>query len=381
MNGSKVVNLVLNNFINDSRVLKTSISLHNLGFNVIVVAMYDIGVKEKEIIENIPVHRIKLKSRKWPKKKLIQVLKYLEFICKVIKLYRKVDIVHCNDLKALPIGWLIKSFFNSRAKLVYDAHEYETEMNGMTATSKYIARFVEKRCIKKVDIVITVTDMIAQEYQRIYAIPKPYVVLNTPFYKKLDSKGLFRTNLNIEDHRLIFLYQGGLCSGRGIEVLLDVFKQLPDDKVIIFMGYGPLERTIIDVAKEFNNIYFHPAVSPSILLNYTSSADVGISFIENCSLSDYYCLPNKLFEYIMAELPVIVSNLPEMKRLVDEREIGLVVNDKDESALMCAIKSIDSDKIKKFKAAAQKTKLIYCWENDEKVLTEIYNDFLFKNKM
>jgi hypothetical protein len=100
----KVVSIVLNNFKNDSRVLKESISLQNAGYDVRVVALWEDGVEEKEIVQNIPVHRIKLKSKNWSKNKLVQLIKYFEFLYKVSREYKNADIIHCNDLNALPVG-------------------------------------------------------------------------------------------------------------------------------------------------------------------------------------------------------------------------------------------------------------------------------------
>ena len=371
----KVISIVLNNFKNDSRVLKENISLQNAGYRVKVVALHEEPLKEFDIVQNIDVHRIKLKSRSWSKNKAIQLLKYFEFIFRVVKEYKTSDILHCNDLNALPIGYVIKKFYNKDVKIVYDAHEYE--INDRSNESKYsikIKYFLEKRLIKYADKVMTVSDAIANEYVKLYGIPKPALVLNTPPYTNIEKKDIFRETLNISADKTIFLYQGGLSKGRGIEILLDAFKNIDDEKaVMVFMGYGLLETTIVETVKEYNNIYFHKAVAPHILLNYTSSADFGISTIEDSCLSYRYCLPNKIFEYTMAEIPVIVSNLPEMKRVV-ENNIGVVAQNNTPKGLNVAIKeALKLDK-KKLHQNIQKVKKIYNWEEQEKVLLEVYKD-------
>ncbi len=369
----KIVSIVLNNFKNDSRVLKENISLQNAGYAVKVVALHEEPLKEFDEVQNIPVHRVKLKSREWSKNKAMQLLKYFEFIYRVVKQYKYSDILHCNDLNTLPIGVIIKKFFNKNVKIVYDAHEYE--INDRPNESKYsikIKYFLEKRLIKYADKVMTVSDAIANEYVKLYGIPKPALVLNTPPYTNIEKKDIFRETLNISADKTIFLYQGGLSKGRGIEILLDAFKNIDDEKAImVFMGYGLLETTIVETAKEYSNIYFHKAVAPHILLNYTSSADFGISTIEDSCLSYRYCLPNKIFEYTMAEIPVIVSNLPEMKRVV-ENNIGVVAQNNTPKGLNVAIKqALKLDK-KKLQANIQKAKEIYNWEEQEKVLLDLY---------
>jgi len=386
----KVVSIVLNNFKNDSRVQKENISLQNAGYGVQVVALWEDGVKEKEIVQNIPVHRVKLKSKNWSKNKFVQLIKYFEFLYKVSKKYKNTDILHCNDLNTLPIGVIAKKFYNENIKIVYDAHEYE--INDTPNESKYkikLKYILEKYLIKYADAVITVSESIANEYVKLYNIKKPSLVLNTPPYKEIDKKDIFREKFNIPKETTIFLYQGGLSSGRGIEILLETFKQLnqkptintlitnnkyTNTPIIIFMGYGELEQEIKEIAKEYNNIYFYSAVTPDILLDYTSSADFGISTIEESCLSYRYCLPNKMFEYIMAEVPVIVSNLPEMNKIVESHKVGVVAKENTPQGLKEAIqKAIKLDK-EKLKTNIKKLKTIYNWENQEKVLLQTYKD-------
>jgi len=374
----KATSIVLNNFKNDSRVLKENISLLRGGYDVQVVALHEEALKEFDSIQNIPVHRIKLKSRYWSKNKFIQLFKYFEFIYKVVRGYKKSDILHCNDLNTLPIGVIIKKFFNKNVKIVYDAHEYE--INDTPNESKYkikIKYYLEKFFIKYADKVITVSDSIANEYVKLYGIEKPALVLNTPLYQKIEKKNIFRETFDIDEDKTIFLYQGGLSTGRGIEILLDAFKLINDDKsVIVFMGYGSLESLVKKYAREYNNVYFHEAVSPDILLNYTSSADFGISgqvTIENC-LSYYYSLPNKIFEYLMAELPIIVSDAYEMKKIVELNEIGIVSKENTPNGIKIAVEEAMKLDKEKLKTNIQKLNTIYNWEEQEKVLLKLYRE-------
>ena len=241
-------------------------------------------------------------------------------------------------------------------------------------------KVLEKTLIKYADKVITVSDSIANEYVKLYNIKKPALVLNTPPYKIIEKKDLFREKLGIGKDKTIFLYQGGLSKGRGIEILLDTFKQLQitpitnNTPVIVFMGYGPLGKMIKEASKSYKNIYFYPAVAPDILLDYTSSADFGILFYENNCLNHYYCSPNKMFEYLMAEIPVIVSNLYEMKRLVEKYQIGIVAKENTPQDLQKAIEEALKLDIEELRKNIQKVKNIYNWENQEKVLLKVYEE-------
>jgi len=284
------------------------------------------------------------------------------------------DIIHCNDLYTLPMGVIVKKFYNKNVKIVYDAHEYETEVNGLTGNKKRFRKIMERSLIRYADKVICVSDAIALEYQRLYKIKKPSLVLNTPEYQKIEKKNFFREKLGISDEQTIFLYQGGLSKGRGIEILLDAFKELDKDTVIVFMGYGPLEELVIEASDKYANIYFHEAVSSKVLLGFTSSADFGILFYENNCLNHYYCSPNKMFEYLMAEIPVIASNLYEMKRLVENNNIGAVAKDNSIEGLKEAMREATKLDKKELQNNINKVKTIYNWEEQEKILLEVYSD-------
>jgi len=371
----KVLSIVLNDFKNDSRVLYEAVSLKKNGFGVRVIALHEDGLKEFDDIQGVPVHRVKLKTRSLPRYLPFQLFKYIELTYKIIKNYRRVDVVHCHDLGTLPIGALIKRVFNKSTKVVYDAHEYETEMNGLKGMQKLLKKSVERLFIKSADAVITVCDTIAHEYKRLYSIPKPYVVHNCPPLIEVGTQDRFRDELGIQNDQVIFLYQGRLCEGRGVEMLLDVFLKLELSKeVIVFMGYGPLENRIRSLADKHDAIFFHEAVFSDVLLEYTASADYGISFIEDCSLSDRYCLPNKLFEYLMAGLPVLTSNLVEMKALVERYGVGVVAKENTVPSLIEAVGSclsLDRAEIVKNICSIKK---IFSWEEQERVLLSVYGD-------
>lgn len=369
----KVANLVFNSFINDSRVLKESMSLSNNGYDVYVLAHHDKNLALHEEREHFVIKRFSYLDRTITKNKTAKLKAYLKYIKESIYYCKDFDILHCNDLNTLPIGFIVKKFFNKNVKIVYDAHEYETEINGLKGIQKTVTQKLEKYLIKYADKVITVSDAIANEYAKIYDIEKPALVLNTPPYQKIEKKNIFRETLQIPKDKTIFLYQGGLSKGRGIEILLDTFKLLEGDKsVIVFMGYGPLEELVKSASQEYTNMYFHKAVSPDVLLEYTSSADFGILFYENNCLNHYYCSPNKMFEYLMAEIPVIVSNLFEMKRLVEENHIGVIAEDNNVKGLKKSIEEamlLDQNKLQK---NIQNVKEVYNWEEQEKVLLEVY---------
>lgn len=377
----KVALLVFNPFTNDSRVLKEATSLSKKNFNVTVVAHGSKNLPMQEFLsDDILVNRLSCLDRK-SAGTFGKIKAYLDYARKSVQFARHQDILHCNDLNTLPIGVVVKLFFNRDVKIVYDAHEYEIndrpDEGKLSVKLKY---FLEKALIRYADRVITVSNAIADEYVKLYDIPKPALVLNTPPYKEVEKKDLFRETFGITKERAIFLYQGGLSRGRGIEILLDAFMQLNDEKekcrapVVVFMGYGPLEEKVKKAAEEYENIYFHPAVSPDVLLNYTSSADFGISLIEDICLSYRYSLPNKMFEYLMADLPVIISNLPEMRRIVEKNRVGVVAEQNSMEGLKKAVEEAMKLDKEEFRENIQRVKKTYNWEAQEKILLKVYKE-------
>jgi glycosyltransferase involved in cell wall biosynthesis len=347
--------------------------------HVFVAALYSRGTEEEEIIdEKIFVKRFRLKTRNLSRNFFIQIIKYLELINKLVKYYsdKNIGLINIHSYILLPLGVLLKWYF--KAILVYDTHELETEISGLFGLRKVIAKIVEKIFIKKTDLIVVVSDSIADWYVERYKIQRPYVVKNTPNYKdKIEKNNKFRKYFNISSEKVIFLYQGGLTVDRGIELLLELFKSPSiQNIVIVFMGYGPLEKKVKEAAEKYDTIYYLPAVSPEVLLDYTASADYGIHIGFNTCLNSTFCLPNKLFEYLMAEIPVIISNVKEMAKIVLENKVGVVVESLTLQGVEDAINKLQAMKYFELQENMRKIKKKYCWEVQEKILVSAYQKLL-----
>ena len=368
----QVVSFVLNDFLNDSRVLKTASCFARSGFSVTVVALHNGTLARRERRGAVRVDRIKLWTRSWKKIRVVQSIKYIEFLIRSFLLYRKVPICYCNDLNTLPIGFLIK-VFGGGCYVIYDSHELAiNDSPNQTRVAIFLRKVMEGFLIRFVDEVIVVSDSIGKVYSRMYSIPTPHTILNCPPFSDRDEQNIFREKFDIADEQNIFLYQGALCEGRGIHSLINTFMGFNTNRsVIIFMGYGPLLSVIEDAAKNSDLIFYHPAVSPEKLLSYTSSADFGVAFIEDVCLSYRYCLPNKLFEYLMAGLPVLTSNVVEMKRFVEHEGVGVVAADNSVAGLRSGIKTILDSDYQVAQSHILRVRKKYSWENQEKALKEI----------
>ena len=367
--------IVLNNFTHDSRVLKENESLAAAGYHVNIIALHDKGFAQKECVSGLPVFRIKLVSRHWGKFKPIQIIKYVEFLLRVYPKCRHADILHCNDLETLPVGVIIKCFFNKKIKIVYDSHEYQIERKNFGKIEKKLVKILERILIRYADHVITVSDSIAKEYASLYSIPKPSLVLNCPKYYKIVNADInIRNMIAVQDEATVFMYHGNFSKGRGIETLLQAFATINDvTKIIIFMGYGHLEKEIIEYANHHQNIFHHPAVAPQDVLAYSAHVNMGLLFYEDISLNHRYCLPNKLFDYFMAGLPVLTSSeLIEVKRVVSQYGAGLSVPNTP-ADIMSAVCNMDNIKIAQYQKNLGKITANYNWKNQETVLLNIYD--------
>jgi glycosyltransferase involved in cell wall biosynthesis len=366
--------MVANTFENDSRVLKESQSLVKAGLSVTVLCLKGENLPNEVSIGGVKVNRIQRFVHKNRKTPILNAFNLLCYQFKAAWRSRHADIIHCNDLNTLPAGVLAKILLNHRIGLLYDAHEFES--NRKANQAKYIIKlwqFFERFYLRFTDAVITVSNAIAEEYAKLYAIDKPTLVLNCPPYQKVKKHDLFREKLGIRPEQKIFLYQGGFAPNRGIENILKAFKSLDNDKnVLVLMGYGSLESLVLEHAAISANIFYHPAVYPDVLLSYTASADVGLLFYENNCLNHYYCSPNKMFEYIMAGLPVIGSNLYEMKKIVEEYGIGVIVPENTPDGISSTILGLRQDDLDRFQANIDKARQIYKWENQEANLLEVY---------
>lgn len=257
---------------------------------------------------------------------------------------QKPTAVHCHDTFALPAGWLIKKLHGSR--LVYDAHELESNKNGQSKTLSRATLIIEKFCWRDIDLLVSVSDSIIRWYDENLGKKNSVLVLNSPVYDPSSirnhgnrKENYFSKAYEIPPESTIFVYLGILAPGRGIESCLDAFSGLDGNAHVIFIGFGKLEGLIVEASKNNKNIHFHPPVKHHEVVPLVSHADYGLCLVEDVSLSDHLCLPNKLFEYSFAGLKILASKLPEIENAVAKFDLGVCCNPDTES-IKSAISSI-----------------------------------------
>ncbi len=382
MNKSKRINLHIypSPLTNESRIEKEVRSLIDLRLvdEVIFIGYESKGKSKYELVcTNVTFLRINLFSKNSMFKPL-RYLMFFEFFIKALwlSLRLKYDVINLHSLHVLPIAVFVKIL--RRKKVIYDAHELETEVSGSKGLIRVLSKTIEMVCIKFVDYVIVVSQSIADWYKKTYKINNISVIRNVPPKRKEQQPSdIFRQLFSIPKEHIIFIYQGLISKTRGVNIIFDTFKQLKHtNKHIVFLGDGPMKSEIQNLSQQTRNIHYHPMVDIDELQKYTSSADIGIHMILNTCLNHYYCLPNKIFEYFLYGLPVIVSDFPEMKMIVGQNKIGWCITPEIKN-LTKNIEEIDHNTLISYKQNVMKSKDNYCWENEAVVYKDIYAKLYF----
>jgi glycosyltransferase involved in cell wall biosynthesis len=288
------------------------------------------------------------------------------------------DAVHAHDAAMLLPGLLAAR--RSGAKLVYDSHELATGVPYRGRSWAAVVTAIERLGAPRADGVITVSDGIAAELKRRYRLARaPTVVRNVPDLPPPGARPApdLREQLAIGDSPLV-LHQGALAAGRGGETLLRAVAML-DGVHLLFLGatgpYAERLRASAAAAGIAARTHMLPPVPPEGLLSYTAQADVGVSLLEDDCDNHRMALPNKLFEYVAAGLPVVVADLPEAATLVRERGIGWCADPADPESVASALRSAlaargDAGLRRRLAAARRDLR----WEPESRRLLDLYEE-------
>ncbi len=410
---AQVAMVVWNEFRNDARVLKEAETLCTAGHQVTVHALHTPGVThEHEVLPSgVRVVRVARSPLwKWRKRKKAPAGSGEGFAAKAsppgangpigrLSPFRQVlricarlwthagllwhltrcraHVVHAHDVNTLPTAWLAAVF--SGASLVYDAHEISTSREGYTSFRKLVA-VVEKALMPRANGTITTTVARAKFFARAYGIERPVVLQNRPRRQQVLASNRIRDELGLVRPWPIIVYQGGVQQGRGLERLARLAVDVPD-AYFVFIGGGRLEVSLRSIVAELQleeRVRFIPTVALADLPSYTASADIGVQPIENTCLNHYTTDSNKLFEYVQAGLPVVASDLPEIRRVVREHGLGVLVPESDSVALAAALRDLVGDEGKRQYYAAQSRKAasVLNWESQEHELLALYERVL-----
>jgi glycosyltransferase involved in cell wall biosynthesis len=255
--------------------------------------------------------------------------------------------------------------------LIYDAHELESLSAGHSRLKSKCVFLYEKLLWRYIDGLIVVSQSIGLWYMNNIG-NKPYeIILNSPLITINNNKtntSYLREHFCIPPHHKIFIYVGLLRIGRSLDLIIKAFSQLEESASVVFLGYGPLKDELKNNSCMFSNIYFHPPVPHYEVVSLTKSADFGLCLIENVSLSDYYSLPNKIFEYAFASKPILASNFPEISLFIQKHRMGQVC-ELNLRSILASIRYLIYDY--KFNSTLPDLSH-YSWETQKKNLIKFY---------
>ncbi len=257
---------------------------------------------------------------------------------------REAVVIHAHDLNTLLPGALAKRRF--RGPLVYDSHELQMGTTAMVLRGpvhRRLYRRYERALSRRADAVITVCDSIARILERDYGIQRVDVVRNCALLvPPIEHEDLLRRELGIPAERRIALYHGNLTTGRGLEVLVESARFMPSVDVVL-LGSGPLFAELPKLADRCGvgeRLHVLAAVSQALLHRFVASADVAVVPIQAVIPNYFYSLPNKLFEALVAGLPIAASHLPEIRRVVEGERVGAIFDPEDPRDVARAITEI-----------------------------------------
>ncbi|WP_076859415.1 glycosyltransferase [Bradyrhizobium mercantei] len=286
-----------------------------------------------------------------------------------------------HDLPMLPVAIAARGHHGGR--ILLDSHELYPEQE-FSDWEKRLWRKVETRLIGQADAIITVNPSIAREISRRHGLPEPTVVQNAELYRKVQSnrdRSRLRQALGIPASAKVFLYQGGLSARRNIETLIAAFGRVRNkDAMLVILGDGAVLAGLQRLAHIHglaDRVRFHPAVPQAELLEMTQGADFGVIPYEANCLNTELCTPNKLFEFIMARIPIISTDLLEIRRIVAGYNIGLLGNtETPESFAQLIDDAIDrtTELEPSWRSGLERAAHDLCWEREGETYLSVVRD-------
>tara|TARA_B100000886_G_C20420738_1_gene491445 strand:- start:1571 stop:2653 length:1083 start_codon:yes stop_codon:yes gene_type:complete len=357
----KIIVSVTNDISTDQRVHKVCQSLESMGFEVI---LWGRKLSYSRVLNrSYTTKRMKLFFFSGP-------LFYLEYNFRLffILLFSKCHLLLSNDLDTLLANFLV-----SKCKvipLVYDSHELFPEAPELInrTTKKKIWEILESWILPKIKYSYTVCHSIAKFYKNKYGIAME-VVRNVPYLSQSSSP---------QTSSKTIIYQGGMNPGRGLELAIEMMYYLDDFKLKIIGDGDELNALkVLTQHKELEHkVEFLGRLPYDDLKAHTKQAIIGILFEEARGLSFEYSLPNKLFDYIHADTPVLASSLVEVKGIMNHYQIGELICERTPQGVARQIKDM-SQNLSSYDFAKAKKELN--WQNEFKILEGVFSPFLDKS--
>ncbi len=362
MKKKKIICTVTNDLTYDQRMIRICTSLSKGGYDVLLV-----GRNKKK---SIP-----LKKRDFQQKRLNCFFEkgklfYLEYNIRLFffLFFSSFDIVNAIDLDTILPAYCMSKI--KRKPIVYDAHEYFTEVPEVVTRPKVqrIWKKIEQLTIPNIKYNYTVCSSLAELFEKEYETSFG-VIRNVPFQTK-------KSEIKNKKEPKIILYQGALNEGRGLEEMIDAMQDI-EGAEFWMAGEGDLSEELrerVNKRKINHKIKFLGYMQPEDLQELTPSVYVGLNLLQNKGLSYYYSLANKAFDYIQALVPAIHMDFPEYRKINQKYEIGILATNLEKETLVGIIQQLiqDEDLYQRLKENCRKARKEFIWEKEEKKLLALY---------
>ncbi len=366
----KAIVSVTNDLFTDQRVHKVCLFLTKNGYDVTLVGR----LQRKSLLMDERSYKTRRLNVLVEKGAVFYALFNLRLF--FFLLYNKAELLVSNDLDTLLPNYLVSKLKN--IPVVYDSHEYYCGvpelMNRLFVKSVW--HYIERNIFPKLKHVYTVNNSIAKLYSEEYKV-EIGVVRNVPMYQPV-SKLTSREELNLPVDIPLIIFQGaGINIDRGAEEAV-LAMEFVKDAMLLIIGSGDVIEYLKEMAQRHelkDKIIFLPKLPFAVLKQYTMQAAVGLTLDKDTSPNYQYSLPNKLFDYIHAGVPVLASPLIEVKRIVEQYQVGELIESHDPKHIADKINSMLSNKeqLNTWKENTVKVAQELNWQEEEKVLVQIYN--------
>ncbi|NQY68211.1 MAG: glycosyltransferase [Flavobacteriales bacterium] len=367
---ARIIVSVTNDLSTDQRVHRVCETLRENNHSILLVGR-KLSSSLLILDRKYDTHRFNLRFNSGP-------IFYLEYTLRLFffLLFNKSDVLLSNDLDTLLPNYLVSKL--KSIPIVYDSHEYFTGVPELINQpfKRSIWKSIEKNILPKLKYFYTVNKSIAKLYKDEYGVDIK-VVRNVPVKSANDTIKL-REELSLPiDKKIIILQGAGINIDRGGEEAVEAMRYV-DDAVLLIVGSGDVIGKLHELKSQFaldEKVIFVDKVSLSELVNYTANSNLGLTLDKPTNVNYQLSLPNKLFDYIQAGIPVLASNLVEVASIVNKYEIGEICTSHDPKELAAKINAMLSDEAlyEIWKSNLQKASVELTWENEKKIVLEIFD--------
>lgn len=352
---------VINDLVTDNRVNKTCFALKECGYDVVLIGRKLPGSLP---IPNWPFHseRMNLFFKKGP-------AFYLFFNLRLFfkLLFKNASLLYSNDLDTLLPNYLVSRIKN--IPLIYDSHELFCEVPELqhSKLKRDIWLTIEGWIVPKLKTCITVNDSIADIFTEKYKVPFHSIRNISDYSQNFVPKS--KEDLGLPLNKKIILLQGaGINIDRGAEELIDAMP-LIDKAILLIIGSGDVWNILEEKVKTkalADKVILITKIPKNELMHYTYNSDIGLSIDKNTNLNYYYSLPNKIFDYINAGVPILASHLPEIEKIIRTYNIGTFIPDHTPKSIADSLNTVlFSSELSQFKKNTLKAKEELNWSKEK----------------